>query len=110
MKFRTVLITAAAFCLTSTAQAVTFLTNVQAVGMYGDGSIFIFVTSNISEPGCTATNRIDVPFSHPQRKEILAIAMAARVSGQRIEGAVNGCELGSPTLDGSKNSYIYLID
>jgi hypothetical protein len=67
----------------------------------------------ISEPGCNqSASRIDVAASHPQLKQIMAIAMTARVTGQLIVGAVNGCDpqSGNPTFDTGYTSYVYLQD
>jgi hypothetical protein len=90
----------------------TFVANVTDVGTYGDGSIYIFLNTNLSEPGCTANGRIDIAAGHQHLKEILAIAMSARLSGQRVAGAVNGCDptICNATIDISKNSYINLTD
>jgi len=90
----------------------TFSINVTATGVYGDGSIYIFLSGPISAPGCTVTNRIDVASTHPQVKQFLALAVTAKTTGLKIEGAVNGCDpnTGNPTFDTSRMSYVYLVD
>ena len=90
-----------------------FLGTVSAVGSYGNGSIFIILNSPvISEPGCTSGSRIDVSTANPNYKQIFALAMTAKATGQRITGAVNGCDpsIASPTIDNSFQSYIYILD
>jgi hypothetical protein len=92
------------------AQAMTaFNLHVTAVGTYGDGSIFIFVSGTIAEPYCNAA-RIDIPSTHPQLKTFYATAVTAFVSGSGVYGMVNGCNptTGTPTFDTTTNSYIYL--
>jgi hypothetical protein len=96
----------------STSATTVFGGSVTGTGTYGDGSIYIFLTNSISEPGCTVGNRIDVRADHPQLKQILAIAMSAKVSGTPVWGAVHGCDpaTGNPTFDVSKASYFYLTN
>jgi len=96
----------------STFANTTFSIGVTATGIYGDGSIYIFLSGPISAPGCTVTNRIDVASTHPQVKQFLALAVTAKTAGLKIEGAVNGCDpnTGNPTFDTSRMSYMYLID
>ena len=72
-----------------------FTAQVTNVGTYGDGSIFIFLNVTLNVPGCTVGSRIDVASSNPNVKQILAIAMAAMVSWQTVQGWVIGCD---PTL------------
>src|SRR5688572_23468327 len=64
------------------------------LGTYGSGQVFIQLDAGpgISEPGCLVNaRRIDIAGNHPQIKSILALAMAARASGQTFTGQVNGC-------------------
>ena len=82
---------------------------VQQAGTYGNGAIFIILSANISS-GCSIPNRIDVPASNPQVKQILAIALQAMATGQEVDGAVNGCDsnTGDATMDSSYNSFLFI--
>jgi hypothetical protein len=82
---------------------------VQQAGTYGNGAIFIILSANISS-GCSILNRIDVPASNPQVKQILAIALQAIATGQEVSGAVNGCDsnTGDATIDSSYNSFFFI--
>jgi hypothetical protein len=84
---------------------------VTAVGTYGNGAAYIFVSTPINAPGCAANaNRIDIPASNPYIHQIMAVAMTALASNALVYGAVNGCDpnTGNPTLDQSYNSYLYV--
>jgi hypothetical protein len=113
--FRSSAALAVAFALGSaTASANTsFYGTVTAVGTYGNGAIFIMLnTTPIAEPGCLAEARIDIRTNHPQKKDIYALALAARASGLKVYGNVNGCDpqTNRPTFDESFTSFIYLTD
>ena len=101
-----------AVMLCGVAGAQTYFTaHVTAVGTYGDGSLFIFLSTTISEPGCSAgSSRIDVAGTHPQIKTFYTTALTALASGATVIGTVNGCDpaSGSPTFDTTKVSYLYL--
>lgn len=82
---------------------------VNNVSMYGNGALTIWINTPISEPNCAPNaTRIDVPASDPNVRQLLAIAMSALVSGQKIWGQVNGCDPddGMPTIDQSYNSWL----
>ena len=112
MRYRknTVILAVAMLCGVARAQTY-FTAHVTAVGTYGDGSLFIFLSTTISEPGCSAgSSRIDIAGTHPQVKTFYTTALAAFASGATVIGTVNGCDpaSGSPTFDTTKVSYLYL--
>ena len=82
---------------------------IQQVGTYGSGGIFIVLSGNINAPSCSIPNRIDIPASNPQVKQIYALALAAMAAGQPVSGAVNGCDpnTNDATIDTTYNSWIY---
>lgn len=106
--FKILLSVAGAFGTSIASANTTFgpLSVLQA-GTYGDGSIFIILSGNINA-GCSIPNRIDVPATNPQVKQILAIALQAVATGQLVVGAVNGCSSNTATIDTSINSYIWV--
>lgn len=88
--------------------ATQFTATVTNVSMYGNGAVTIYISSPISEPGCSPNaTRIDIQGSDPNIKQILAIALSALASGMKVFGQVNGCDpdSGTPTLDQTYNSW-----
>ncbi|WP_143247646.1 hypothetical protein [Agaribacterium haliotis] len=78
-------------------------TKVLETGIYGNGTLLIIVNDEIPEPGCTG-NRIDIPKSHPDIKNILSLALAASASGSDVVLRTHGCLGGNPTMDETNNS------
>lgn len=112
---RAIVNVAPALVLSSLMSAPSFATTnfanetVTYVATYGNGSITIYLSTAINEPGCNPNStRIDVQGSQPNVKQILAIALEAYISGSQISGAVNSCDPdnGAPTFDNSYNSWL----
>jgi hypothetical protein len=83
--------------------------NVVYAGTYANGDVFIGLSAVVDEPGCPA-DRLDIPASHPQLKQYLAIAQIAMTSGKTIMVKTLGCFANSPSFDNSRNSYFFIDD
>lgn len=108
-----VTLTVIAILAAHTAHASTiFAGSVSKVGIYGDGSFFFILSgAAINEPGCTTGQaRVDIDATHSQRKEILSMVLTAKAMGKALQGSVDGCSNGFPTIGNSKSSYIYTED
>jgi hypothetical protein len=89
-----------------------FVGTITTVGTYGDGSVFFVLSgSAIDEPGCiSGQSRIDISGTHSKLREIVSIVLTAKALGKTVQGTVNGCSNGFPTLDESKSTYLYTTD
>ena len=87
--------------------------NVNYVGTYGNGNVFILLSATVAEPGCNAA-RVDIVGTHPSIKLFLATAMGAMASGRPILVSTTGCFAFStaggprnyPTIDASNDGFI----
>lgn len=77
------------------------------VGTYGDGRFFVALDTQINEPGCPQV-RFDIPTSHPQLKNWLAVALTASISGKSIGVQTSGCWNSLPTMTQNADSFFYL--
>jgi hypothetical protein len=84
-----------------------YLGTVTYVGTLGDGTVFVELPFAISIGGCSSP-QVRIPASHPARKEFLAIAMSAYLTGTLVKIQTDSCMGSYPTLGNSTNSWIYL--
>lgn|SRR5688572_27757685 len=77
------------------------------VGTLGDGTVFVELPSVLSEGSCTST-QVRIAVSHVAKKEFLAIATSALLSGKNVSIQADSCLGGYPTLT-TASSWIYLI-
>jgi hypothetical protein len=76
-------------------------------GTFGSGRLFVQLDVQINEPGCVGS-RFDVPGTHPQVKNWLAIALAASLSGKKVVVHTNGCYAGLPTMSENTDAWFYV--
>lgn len=91
-----------ALSLSMTSSVFAF-TGVQAahvvnVGTYGNGSMFIYVDKVINEPGCAGGQRIDMPGTHPEVANWMALAMTAMSTNKVVNFRVDGCYQSDATI------------
>ena len=84
------------------------ITNVNNVGTYGSGRVFVELNASIPEPACQ-TARFDLDPNHSNLTKILSIVLSAQATGKQVHVKTNGCYAGYPTMDESTASYIYII-
>jgi hypothetical protein len=76
------------------------------VGTLGDGTVFIEFPSVVSLGACSSI-QVRISSGHPARKEVLAVAMSAFLTGTIVSVQTDSCAGAYPTLSGT-NSWIYL--
>ena len=81
--------------------------NVRFIGGYGDGSSFIDIDQTINEAACPSV-RVYIEPNHPQIDHWLSIALSAQAQGKSITVRTFGCYQGRPTMDATRNSYLYI--
>lgn len=86
-------------------------TKVAYTGVWGNGGVFIQLTTTYNLAGCSSPE-IWVGALHPAKKEILSIAMAAVASGKEVGITVDACSGsgGRPLFSEGTGSNIYLIN
>lgn len=82
------------------------LTQVVAVGSYGDQSIFVMFQDVIS--GCSGRVRIDLAANHPARDNVYSVAITAFSTGTSVRVRPDLCDGDIPIFDSTKNSFLYL--
>ena len=98
-----------AFAGASTALASSVIdANVTYVGIYGDGRFYVGLDTTIDESGCPNA-RFDVPPTHPQIKNWLAIVMTALATGRPVRVKTSGCWGPWPTMSQGPDSFVYLM-
>lgn len=97
---------------TTGAYAIGLNAHVTRVGTYGDGGMFVFLDQVIPDAQCPMA-RCDVPPGHPQIKNWMALALAAKASGVLVNLATTGCYthqgVAFPTMSTNDSSYIMLM-
>ncbi len=81
---------------------------VSDVGIYGDGSMYVFFDRQISS--CSSSSfRLDLEPDHPAINKVYSAALAALASGKDVKVLPKLCDGNKSRLSRGKDSFFYII-